>query len=395
MSSLSRRTFLGRTPLLSAALALPFLRSRAAAPPRRWRAAIIGSTGRGNYGHELDLAFQHFPEVEVVAVADPDPEGRARAAERTQARLQYSDYREMLDKERPELVVIAPRWSRERHAMALTALNVNAHLLCEKPLTTTLAEADEILATAKNQNRKIAVAHQMRLAPNVVHLKQNSDLLGDLLHLRSWGKQDARAGGEDLLVLGTHLFDMMRLFTGDASSCQALVLQNGRGLSLTDAREASEQIGPIAGDEIEAQFAFSNGATASFTSRRRLRETLGPWALELFGSKGAARIDMDVDPVVRQRIRRPAEAQATIDEWRSLSDDPSLAPAGPRGFGPANARVVTDWLNAIEHDREPECSGLNAMKSLEMVMAIYQAALQNERVKLPLEYRDHPLRVRL
>ena len=53
------------------------------------RAGIIGRTGRGNYGHGLDVAYRGLPEVEVVAVADPDPEGLEAAGERTGARRLY------------------------------------------------------------------------------------------------------------------------------------------------------------------------------------------------------------------------------------------------------------------------------------------------------------------
>ncbi len=61
------------------------------------------------------------------------------------------------------------------------------------------------------------------------------------------------------------------------------------------------------------------------------------------------------------------------------------------GFTRANARLVDDWLEAIGRNRAPECSGHNAMKAIEMVMAVYQAALSAKRVPLPLTSRRHPL----
>src|SRR5205807_851986 len=135
-------------------------------------------------------------------------------------------------------------------------LAAGAHLFMEKPIAPTLVEADEILAAAEKAGRKIAVAHQMRLAPSIVFLKKRIDegLLGDLLELRAFGKQDARAGGEDLLVLGVHLFDLMRLFAGDPLWCTARVTQAGRDITPADARAIKEQIGPLAGDEVSAQF---------------------------------------------------------------------------------------------------------------------------------------------
>lgn len=391
MNSFSRRAFLIQASLAGVAASLPLCVSQTT---RRWRAAIIGSTGQGDYGHGLDMAFRDFPSVEVLAVADPDAAGRARAAERAGAQRQYADFREMLSREKADLVVIAPRWSVDHHAMGLAALEHKAHLLMEKPFTTNLREADDLLREAGRTNRRIAVAHQMRLAPVIQHLQAAiaDDLIGPLVQLRSWGKQDARAGGEDMMVLGTHLFDMMRLVAGDARSCGAQVFCQGRPLARSDARAATEPIGLVAGDEIEADFEFAGGVTGTFTSRGRLRQTLGPWALELAGSKGVVRILMDIDPTVLYRQRTSASPPEIREDWVRWPSDPTVRTDGAqRGFGPANTRVVRDWLNAIEQDRDPQCSGSNAMKAVEMALAVYQAALRRERVSLPLPTREHPL----
>src|SRR5688500_7210264 len=68
------------------------------------RAAVIGHTGRGDYGHGLDVIFNDVPGVTVVALADPEESGRAKAAARCGAARQYANYREMLEKEKPQLV---------------------------------------------------------------------------------------------------------------------------------------------------------------------------------------------------------------------------------------------------------------------------------------------------
>ena len=52
---------------------------------KQYKAVLIGHTGQGNYGHGLDMVDSDRPEVDVVAVADPDAEGLAAAAQRTGA----------------------------------------------------------------------------------------------------------------------------------------------------------------------------------------------------------------------------------------------------------------------------------------------------------------------
>ena len=61
---------------------------------KQYKAVLIGHTGQGNYGHGLDMVYSDMPEVDVVAVADPDPEGLAAAVQRTGATRPYADYRE-------------------------------------------------------------------------------------------------------------------------------------------------------------------------------------------------------------------------------------------------------------------------------------------------------------
>lgn len=375
---------------ISAALASGVLRGADSPESTPRTAAVIGHTGRGDYGHGLDVVFNGVPGVEVVAVADPDAAGRAKAAERCKAVRQYADYREMLDKEKPAFVSVAPRWSDQHHAMGMAAVAAGAHLIMEKPITPTLAEADDLLAAADRAGRKIAVAHQMRLAPIVLALKRAIDdgLIGDLLHFDAWGKQDARAGGEDMLVLGSHLFDLMRLFAGDARWCTARVLHQGRDITRADARETSERIGPVAGHEIYAQFAFDRGASAAFHSRVRMRDGVGHWGIEFTGSKGSARLLANIAPTVF--VMRPTSwsGDGRADAWRPFKPA-ALPEAGDTAA--ANRRVVDDWLDAIRANREPACSGRAAMKSLEMIMAVYHAALTGARVPLPLKQRGHPL----
>ena len=358
--------------------------------PTPLTAAVIGHTGRGDYGHGLDTVFNNLPGVTVVAVADPDPVGRAKAAERTRAPRQYADYREMLEKEKPALVSVAPRWSEQHRAMGLAAVGAGAHLIMEKPITPTLAEADDLLAAADRSGRKIAVAHQMRLAPSVVALKRAIDdgLIGDLLHLDAWGKQDARAGGEDMLVLGSHLFDLMRLFAGDARWCTAQVQSQGRDITPSDARAVAEQIGPVAGDQVYAQFAFDRGVTAAFHSRARLRDSVGHWGIEFTGSKGWARILADIG--ARTFVMKPApwSDAGRTDAWQPFK--PANLPEGGDTTA-ANRRVADDWLAAIRTNGQPACSGHNAMKSLELIMAVYHASLTGARIPLPLKERGHPL----
>ncbi len=380
----TRRHFLG-TVAAAVALGPKILRS---ADPSAIRAAVIGHTGRGDYGHGLEGIFQNRPGVELVALADPDEAGGANIAKKIGAPRTYADYREMLAKEKPQLVSVAMRHADLHHEIILACLKAGSHVYAEKPFTRTPAEADELLAEAARLGLKIAVAHTMRLAPQMTRFRQalREGLIGDVVEMRAYGKQDARAGGEDLMVLGSHLMDLMRAIAGDPISCSARALQQGRPITKSDARLVKDNVGLVAGDEVFATFAFPNGVNASFTSSARLKETVGEWGIEILGTKGAARINCDVPALVFVRRSGKWSSAGRNDEWTPL-DAKDL-----RSVSETRMNPVTDWLEAIAKNREPECSGRDGAWAVEMVMAVYRSSLAGGApVAFPLTVRTHPL----
>jgi predicted dehydrogenase len=69
--------------------------------PGKYRVAVIGHTGKGNYGHGLDVAWTHLPECEVVGVADPNEAGLKKTVERLKAPKAFQDYRKLLTRPVP------------------------------------------------------------------------------------------------------------------------------------------------------------------------------------------------------------------------------------------------------------------------------------------------------
>jgi predicted dehydrogenase len=382
----TRRAFIARTASAVVAVGSGGMMS-GNSPAPILRSAVIGHTGRGDYGHGLENIFAERKNISIIAVADPDESGRKKTAAKIGAPQSYADYREMLAKERPQLVSVAMRHADLHHDIILECLRAGAHVYSEKPFVAAPNEADELLATAEKFRLKIAVAHTMRMMPIIVRLRQavREGLIGDLAQMRAHGKQDSRAGGEDMMVLGSHLFDLMRMFAGDPVSCSARVLQNGREITREDRRLVKDNVAHVAGNEVVAQFAFANGTQATFTSTAKLRETLGHWGIELLGSKGVARINCDISPNVFIRRSTEWNAKGKSDAWEPF--DPALVQAPPEhNLGP-----VGDWLNAIATNREPECSGRNGAWAVEMVCAVYGSALKKAQVPFPLGTRTHPL----
>jgi predicted dehydrogenase len=342
----------------------------------------------------LDLAFQRLPNVTVVAVSDDDAAGRERARARTGAPQAYPDWRAMLERERPDVVAIGPRWVSDRVAMIGAAAERGIHVYMEKPLCATPEEADTLAAAVARGRIKLNLAHQVRLAPDLLHLKKLVDggLIGDLLEVRTRGKEDKRSGGEDLMVLGWHAMYLMRFFAGTAASCSARVTQSGRDVTVADRRAAGEPIGPIAGDTVHASYAFPRGVQGYFASQRIDSGAGGRFELALYGSKGIARVHIGQAPeifVLSDPLWSPGRSGAA---WQRLPDAPGdRDPSGLTGAAGANLRLVQDLLQAVESGGETVAGVEEGRAVLDMIVGVYAAHLGTGRVTLPLVERKHPL----
>src|SRR5690606_13046843 len=133
---------------------------------------IIGDSKQGGYGHDMHLAFDLHDRVQVVGLADPDEEGRAKHAAEAGAANTYADYREMLEKEKPDLVAIGPRWTIHHKDYIEACAAAGAHGFLEKPLCVDLAEGDAMLAAVTARNLKWAVAYNFRVTPTLAHVKK-------------------------------------------------------------------------------------------------------------------------------------------------------------------------------------------------------------------------------
>jgi predicted dehydrogenase len=172
------------------------------------RVGIIGSGQKGGYGHSLETAFGDAQMFEVVAVADDDAASLAATGKRLRVERLYADFREMLSREKLHVVAIGPRWVTERVAMVRTAAQPGCHIFLEKPFAATVAEADAMVAACEEAGVKCALAHQLRMMPPVVQAfsEIRAGKYGKLLRMYGQPSDDARGGGEELVVHGDAFF---------------------------------------------------------------------------------------------------------------------------------------------------------------------------------------------
>jgi predicted dehydrogenase len=362
---------------------------------KKYRVAVIGRTGKGNYGHDLDGVWLKCDRAELVAVADENEAGRAQAAKKLGVTAAYADYRQMLEKEKPQIVSVADRWLDCHHPMVLACAEHGASIFLEKPIAQTLQQADEMVEACRTHHVKCAIAHQTRYSPRLKVIKDliTDGRIGDVLEVRGHGKEDPRGGGQDMMVLGTHAFDLMRYLIGNPRWCMSRIQTEWRKAVAGDVREGGEQMRWIVGDHIAAYFGFGGVATGSFHTHRAKDGVGSRYWLEIRGSKGVIHVGYGILPPAYLCEDPSGMFGRSKKPWQEITSAGAGKPetVEAKAIGNGNILIVNDLIEAIEKDRLPIGSIEDGRDALEMIMAVYESHRHERPVDLPLRNRKHPL----
>lgn len=371
-----------------------------------WKVGVVYDSSQKSKGHHgTHFAFTGLPGVEIV-LADPNPEGIAARMQAIGAARRYADYREMIVAEAPDVVVVCSRLPGDHFPVIRAAAERGCHILCEKPLTDSLAEADAIATLAERHRIKVAVAHLARHARVFRTMKRMIERgeIGRPLTFYGRGKEDERGGGEDLVVLGTHVLDIGFYLFGIPEYVFADIAVDGRPITAGDRASPTEPIGLCAGDAIWSSFRFPQGVQGVFESRRGLCTGPVRMGVTVVGTRGALAVRYDESRHLRM-CRAPVvpEDETHYEILELPPEDRTLPPsAAPldyerdspqpaRYFAENNRFAAWDLLQAVAEDRQPLASVHDAVQVLEMIHGMYAASLSGRRVSFPLVDRTHPL----
>jgi predicted dehydrogenase len=191
------------------------------------RTAIFGTGFMGRVHLE---AAQRVESVEAAGIFGRNHDATARLASGFSVPKATSDYRELLNDPAIDAVDICTP-NAQHFSMAKEALEAGKHVLCEKPLTTTVAEAEELVALAARKKLRNGVCHNLRYYPQVQQMRalREAGELGDILVVQGTYSQDwllydtdwnwrvdAKAAGASRAMgdIGSHFFDMAEHVTG-------------------------------------------------------------------------------------------------------------------------------------------------------------------------------------
>ncbi|MBM80235.1 MAG: 3-chlorobenzoate-3,4-dioxygenase [Planctomycetaceae bacterium] len=359
------------------------------------RVGVLGSTKRGDYGHGLDTAWFAVDSTEIVAVADDNKAGMAKAASRLKVDKSFTDYRELLDKVEVDIIAICPRWVDQHFAMALAAAERGVHVYMEKPFCRTLEEADKLVEVCEKNKAKVAIAHPTRYSPLIETIKGiiKAGHLGQVLEYRGRGKEDRRGGGEDLWVLGAHIMDMILAIGGRPKDCYARVQVDGHAAGKKDVITGAEGIGPLTGDSIQARYSMPDGSTAYFNSIRNMGGNPRRYGLQIYGSKGIIELIEGTIPSVKFLGDSSWSPGRTGKEWQHVSSAGIGQPEPLTGakYKARHTLAIEDFVDAIRNNRQPLCNMLEGRWITEMIAGVFESHRQGGPVALPLKTRVNPL----
>ena len=147
----------------------------------------VGIVGCGAHGCGHIRSYVALPEAEIIALADVNPDSVQKRAAEYGIPYYYTDHREMLKRHPLDIVSLALPPAANRDA-ALDAFESGANVLVSKPLAMNLAEAEEMVATAKRCGKLMSMGLQNRSNPEVQALRQflAEGKLGNVYHTRLW-----------------------------------------------------------------------------------------------------------------------------------------------------------------------------------------------------------------
>ncbi|WP_269523576.1 Gfo/Idh/MocA family protein [Coraliomargarita parva] len=372
-----------------------------------WRVGVYYDTSQsGLGGHLTHLAFKGLPRTEIVALVDSNHEGIDERRQLVGAAKHYASLPDMLDSESIDILVVCSRLPGEHAEPLAAAIARGIHVYCEKPLTAGLQEADHIVDEAAQQGIRIAVAHLGRYAQVFQTAKRMIEAgeIGRVLSFYGRGKEDHRGGGEDMLVLGTHILDLACFFFGKPLHVSADITYEGKPIKAGECLETAEPIGPVAGDEVWSAYQFANGVRGWFESRRGMSERGVRMGITIVGTTGTLAVRFDDERKLRlSRSPFPPEDEAQFVDV-PMPDDGEIPGADPLECGEYqgfhlyflrnNRRAAWDLICALEEGREPLSCAQDAQVVLEMIYGAYASQLSGRRIAFPLCERRHPLEIK-
>ncbi|MCJ8007718.1 Gfo/Idh/MocA family protein [Lederbergia wuyishanensis] len=328
------------------------------------KVAVVGCGSIARYRHLPEYAAND--QVELVAVCDIVEDRAKEMAEQYGAKA-YTDYKTMLDEADVDVVsVCTPNYL---HApVSIDALNAGKHVLCEKPMATSEEDALAMIEAAKNNNKKLMIAHNQRFVPShekARELIENGEV-GKIYGFRTafghpgpegWsidGKDSWFFRKEEAFIgamgdLGVHKTDLMRYLLGEEFVEVGAFVEAGAKKDST--------VDDNAVCVLKSESGIIGTLAASWAYQKEDNSTV------IYGEKGVIRLEDDPEYSLIVHYRNGETKNFDLGKIQSNEEG-----------GQNSTRVIENFVNSIVNDTEPPINGEEGMKSLKVVLAALKSS---------------------
>jgi len=346
------------------------------------KVAIVGCGGIANGKHMPSLA--KIPEVQMVAFCDIIEERAQEAAKKygIDGAKVFSDYRELLKDSSIDVVHVCTP-NKSHSDIAVASLEAGKHVMCEKPMAKTSAEALRMLEAAKRTGKKLTIGYQNRFRKDSQYLQKlcSEGELGEIYYAKAhairrravptWGVflNEEEQGGGPLIDIGTHALDLTLWMMNNykPKSVMGNVYKKLRGK-----KDAANAWGPWDPEKFtveDSAFGFitmENGATIMLESSWALNSLdIGEAKTTLCGTEAGADMKdglrINGEKYSRMYVTKPGLDVGGVDFYDGAKDDPA----------DNEARA---WINSILNDKEVIVKPEEAFVVTQILEAIYESA---------------------
>ncbi|MBT2586604.1 Gfo/Idh/MocA family protein [Arthrobacter sp. ISL-95] len=361
-----------------------------ATAPRTFR---VGIAGCGAISRNHLEAFRALDNVQIVGVCDVDADRARATAEAWGIPNAATSVEELLALGLDILSVCTPHPTHEDVVLQAAAAGVN--VLCEKPIATKLESAERMVAACHESGVQLGVLFQRRFWPASQRIRSAIDdgTLGraimaqcsvmlhrapDYYNRDAWRGTWESDGGGVLMSQAVHQIDLLQWYLGDVAEVYGKVNTYRHG----DYIEVE--------DSATAVITFTSGAMATLEASTAVSPNLGI-QLRITGETGAS----------ASLTEFPEGSDGRLDLW-AVGERIVVEPVHPEGMEPnvdlsiINGQLipfhklqVQDFVQALEDGTEPAITGKDALKSLRILLAIYESSRTGQPVRFAPVHPAH------
>ena len=352
---------------------------------KNYRVAILGCRSRGTSAAK---AYHAHPRTEIVALCDLVQDRLDALGKIVNVSSHFTDLDEMINQTKPDIVAI-PTATEMHYPLCMRVLEHGINIEVEKPLCVDLVQADAVLAKAEAKNAKVVVHHQRRVSPTIQAVAKALDegKIGDIRYIYACGK--GYYAGYGLMNIGTHVVNNMFRFGGHCKSVVTQATVGGREPTPEDVLPSPSGMGTVVGEYTTSTLQFDGNVTGTLIQQRFPTVSSDAYVMELYGSEG--RLFWSELKGAWWLPNPHFVPDGTLDRWEKL------APIYPEHFDKDKGAdaddycMVDEYVNALDENREHECSGEEGRHVMEVLMGVFESAAYGTRIELPQENREHPL----